>query len=66
MNFELQLRAATDLFENKIKQARKEYRKRNSEEIIKEKMDAHINRKMKNDINFLLAANICGPLKSLS
>jgi len=55
---ENKLKIMIEVFEAKVIQIEEEYKKKNKEQIDKEKMSRYVNRKLKREIIFLNAVNI--------
>lgn len=57
MNYQ-QLQFGIEVFENRIKELEKQYKKKHAEDFHKKKMYAYIKRKNKNEREFLIAMNL--------
>ena len=65
MTFQQGLQLATEIFESKIINLENEYKQKHTEDFDRQKMNKHINRKLKKKINGLIFLNLAYPVKIL-
>ena len=65
MTFQQGLQLATEIFEDKIIILENEYKQKHTEDFDRQKMNKHINRKLKKEINGLIFLNLAYPVKIL-
>ena len=65
MTFQQGLQLATEIFEDKIITLENEYKQKHTEDFDRQKMNKHINKKLKKEINGLIFLNLAYPVKIL-
>jgi hypothetical protein len=65
MTFQQGLQLATEIFEDKIINLENDYKEKHKEDFNRQKMNKHINRKLKKEINGLIFLNLAYPVKIL-
>ena len=66
MIFQQGLQLATEIFEDKIINLEKDYKEKHKDNFDRQKMNKHINRKLKKEINGLIFLNLVYPAKVLT
>ncbi|HJX51111.1 MAG TPA: hypothetical protein VJ438_06645 [Candidatus Nanoarchaeia archaeon] len=65
MTFQQGLQLAIEIFENKIINLENDYKQKHIEDFDRQKMNKHINKKLKKEINGLIFLNLAYPVKIL-